>query len=159
MQQAADQLTELLHELRQTCTSKNYRRVHAQILAAVQTERHARFDENPTAYIAAPVCWWPPGAPPDDIDVFWIIYAPGPYAGVDGKTDRRAVDTGLVVHHADISGDSILREHPKVDVLPHNMCFLHPHDATVFSRMMTLSQDMHMLDKVHTSVSETKRKR
>lgn len=157
MQHEGDKLVDLICDLRQVCTPQNYRQVHVQILSAVHVERQARFDGDPTAYVAAPVCYWPPGAPPDEIGIFWSIYGPGPYEGFDGKTERRSVNTGMVVHHmTDVPG-SILRGHPNVDVLPHNMCFMEAEDADAFAGMMTLSTEIHLLGRPHKSVEESRR--
>jgi len=158
MQHEGDKLMDLIHDLRQVCTEKNYRQVHMQILSAVHIERQARFDEDPTAYVAAPVCYWPPGSPPDEIDVFWSIYGPGPYEGLDGKTERRPVNTGMVVHHMPDTPGSIMRGHPNVDVLPHNMCFMDGMDAITFARMMTLSNELHLMNRVsRKSISESRK--
>jgi hypothetical protein len=159
MQHEDDKLTDVVCDLRQACTPKNYRQVHMQILAAVRIEREARFDGDPTAYVAAPICYWPPGSPPDEIDVFWSIYGPGPYAGPDGRTERRPVNTGMVVHHMPdpAAPGSIMSERPSVDVLPNNMCFMDGEDAIVFARMMSLSKELHLMDKPRRSVEEMKR--
>ena len=156
MQHDDDKLTEVIDNLRRRCTEKNYRHVHIQIQAAVRTDQQERFEENPNAYVAAPVCYWPPGMPPDEIDIFWGIYAPGPYEGVNGATERRPVVTGMVVHHPAGMPGSVLRGHPNVDVLPHSMCFMDGEDAISFARMMSLSNDMHLAKKMHKSVEELK---
>jgi len=157
MQREGDKLLDLICDLRQVCTPKNYRQVHMQILSAVHVERQARFDDDPTAYVAAPICYWPPGAPPDEIDIFWSIYGPGPYEGLDGKTERRAVNTGMVVHHMADTPGSVLRGQPNVDVLPHNMCFMEAADADAFARMMTLSTELHLMRRPHKSVEESRK--
>ena len=156
MQHEGDKLTDLIYDLRQVCTSKNYRQVHMQILAAVHTERQDQFDADPTAYVAAPICYWPPGSPPDEIDIFWSIYGPGPYEGLDGKTERRVVNTGMVVHHMPDTPGSIMRGHPNVDVLPHNMCFMDRADAVAFARMMTLSSELYLMNKPRKPVEESR---
>ena len=160
MQHECDNLTDVVCDLRQSCTPKNYKQVHMQILAAVRVERQVRFDGDPAAYVAAPICYWPQGAPPDEIDVFWSIYGPGPYAGVDGRTERRSVNTGMVVHHMPdpAAPGSIMRGQPSVDVLPNNMCFMDGVDAIVFARMMSISKELYLMDKPYKSVEETKRK-
>lgn len=164
MQHEGQNLMELVRDLRRICTTKNYRQVHSQILAAVGEERQIRFDSNPAAYVAAPLVYWSPGSPPDELDVFWGIYAPGPYGGVDGRTERRPVDTGMVVHHPpDMPGTSVVRDldgqrYPSIDVLPHSMCFMERKDAEAFSQMMTLSGELHLMNKTNFgSVSESKR--
>ena len=42
MQREGDKLLDLICDLRQVCTPKNYRQVHMQILSAVHVERQAR---------------------------------------------------------------------------------------------------------------------
>jgi len=158
MQHEGDTLLDLICDLRQVCTPKNYKQVHMQILSAVHVERQTRFDGDPTAYVAAPICYWPPGAPPDEIDIFWSIYGPGPYAGVDGKTERRAVNTGMVVHHMEDAPGSVLRGQSNVDVLPHNMCFMEAADADAFARMMTLSNELYLMNRVSRKSVEESRK-
>ena len=157
MQHEDVKLTDVIADLRQGCTPKNYRQVHMQILSAVHKERQDRFDGDPAAYVAAPICYWPPGSPPDEIDVFWSIYGPGPYEGVDGKTERRPVNTGMVVHHIADTPGSVMRGHPTVDVLPHNMCFIDGADAITFARMMTLSNHLHFTEKPYKAVEESKK--
>lgn len=123
-------------ELRQVCTKKNFPSVHTQLADLVNRERARRMEGEPRDYVAVPVCHLPPGASPDEVGVFWAIYAPGPYTGLSGSVERRPVDLGMVVQHPP---DDTLSPLSQLDVLPHGLCFMDQCDADSFATLMSLS--------------------
>lgn len=128
-----------IFELKQVCTVKNYRQVHAQMLSLIGLERKIRLENTPSDYVAVPICYIPPGAPPDEIDLFWGVFAPGPYMGVEGNVERRQVNTGMVVHHMmdpTAPGPEGIGD---LDILPHGMCFMDKQDAEVFAKLMSMA--------------------
>tara|TARA_B100000700_G_scaffold327015_1_gene440276 strand:+ start:785 stop:1294 length:510 start_codon:yes stop_codon:yes gene_type:complete len=160
MQYDGNSLMNLVYDLRKVCNKDNYRQVHSQIRTAVTEEQQARFNSTPTAYIAAPTCYWAVGAPPDEIDVYWGIYAPGPYTGVDGRTERRALSTGLVVQLPDSPGSIFSKsgaKEPTTSIFKQSTYFTDLEDAEAFAKMMTLSGEIHLLDIRRRTITEAKR--
>jgi hypothetical protein len=142
---------ERVYELKQVCSLENYKQVHAQLTSLVSLERKIRLENTPTDYVAVPICFLPPGAPPDEIDVFWGVFAPGPYTGVSGSVERRQVNTGMVVYHMNPEAGGP-GGYADLDILPNGMCFMDKEDAEVFAKLMSLANSPRSAERLRDDV-------
>jgi hypothetical protein len=136
---------EKINALRQICTEKNMEQVHQAVLKTTAKERGQRIETDPDEYVAIPICFMEDKAKHDEFEVFWAIYAPGPYEGIDGLTTRRSVDLGLVVQDA-----SKKKKRPTIEIIPHGLCFLNQDDAEAHASMLSLASMLKAIDTIDT---------